>query len=66
MTRWSTVHYLQVNVLREWIIGIYLHKFTNNEQEISIPHEDAERGIENFEFIVSERVQVNFDNSRAC
>ena len=26
------------------------------EQEISIPHEAAEFGIENFEFIVSERV----------
>ena len=38
---------------------------TNNEREISIPHEAAECGIENFEFIVSERVQVNSDNSRA-
>ena len=25
--------------LSEWIIGIYLHEFTNNEQDISIPHE---------------------------
>ena len=57
--------YLQVNALGEWIIGIYLHKFTNNEWEISIPHEAAECGIENFEFIVSERVQVNPDNSQA-
>ena len=57
--------YLQVNALGEWIIGIYLHEFTNNEREISIPHEAAECGIENFEFIVSERVQVNSDNSRA-
>ena len=32
-----------------------------NEREISIPH----NGIKNFEFIVSERVQVNPDNSRA-
>ena len=31
--------YLQVNALSEWIIGIYLHEFTNNEREISIPHE---------------------------
>ena len=30
--------YLQVKVLNEWIIGIYLHVFTNNEREISIPH----------------------------
>ena len=30
--------YLQVNALSEWIIGIYLHEFTNNEREISIPH----------------------------
>ena len=37
----------------------------NNEREISKPHEPAECGIENFEFIVSERVQENSDNSRA-
>ena len=58
-------HYLQVNALSERIIRIYLHEFTNNERENSIPHEAAECGIENFEFIVSERVQVNPDNSRA-
>ena len=57
--------YLQVNALSEWIIGIYLHEFTNNEREISIPHEAAECGIENFSFIVSELVQLNPDNSRA-
>ena len=56
---------LQVNALGEWIIGIYLHELTNNEREISIPHKAAECGIENFEFIVSERVQLNPDNSRA-
>ena len=38
---------------------IYLHKFTNNEREISIPHKAAECGIEKF------RVQVNPNNSRA-
>ena len=32
---------------------------------ISIPHGAAEYGIENFEFIVTERVQVNPDNSQA-
>ena len=48
-----------------WIIGIYLHEFTNNEREISIPYEADEWDIENFEFIVSERVQVNPDNSQA-
>ena len=57
--------YLQVNALSEWIIGIYLHKFTNNEREISIPHGAAKCGIENVEFIVSERVQENPDNSPA-
>ena len=57
--------YLQVNALDEWIIGIYLREFTNNEWEISIPHEATECCIENFEFIVTERVQVNPDNSRA-
>ena len=36
-----------------------------NERNISIPHEAAECGIENFEFIVSKQVQVNPDNSRA-
>ena len=60
-----TVGYLQVNALSERIIRIYLHEFSNNERENSIPHEAAECGIENFEFIVSERVQVNPDNSRA-
>ena len=30
-----------------------------------IPHLAASCGIENFEYIVSERVQVNPDNSRA-
>ena len=67
-SRWSTVSsvwYLQVNALSEWIIGIYLHEFTNNEREISIPHEAASCGIENFELIVSERVLVNPDSSRA-
>ena len=35
-------------------------------EKISIPHEAAGCGlIENFEFIVSELVQVNPDNSRA-
>ena len=47
-----------------WIIGIYLHEFTDNDQEISILHEAADCGIENLEFIVSERVQVNSDNSQ--
>ena len=44
-TNWiynSHVRHLQVNALGEWIIGIYLHEFTNNEREISIPHEAAE------------------------
>ena len=61
----SEYYYLQVNAVSEWIIGIYLHDFTNNELEISIPHKAAERGIENFEFIVGKRVQENPDNSRA-
>ena len=33
--------------------------------KFSIPHKAALRGIGNFEFIVSERVQVNPNNSRA-
>ena len=28
------VVYLKVNALSEWIIGIYLHEFPNNELEI--------------------------------
>ena len=39
-----------------------LHELAYNEQEISIPQEAAECGIENFEFIVSEQVQVNPNN----
>ena len=31
---WKFIVYLQVNALSEWIIGIYLHEFTNNELEI--------------------------------
>ena len=47
-------------------MGIYLHEFTNNEREISIPREAvAECGIENFEFTVSERVLINPNNLRA-
>ena len=46
-------------------MGIYPLSFTNNESEMSIPHEAASCGIENFEFIVSERMQANPDNSRA-
>ena len=46
-------------------MGIYLHEFTNNEFEISSPHSAASCGIENFDFIVSKRVQINLDNSRA-
>ena len=52
------MNYLQVNAISEWIIGIYLHEFININSAASC-------GIENFEFIVSERVQVNPDNSRA-
>ena len=33
----TCVVYLQVNSLSEWIIVTYLHEFTNNEREISIP-----------------------------
>ena len=44
------------------IIGIYLHEFTNNEREISMPQEAAECGFENFKFMVREQVQVNLNN----
>ena len=37
--------YLPVNALSASIIGIYLHKFTNSEREISIPHEAVELKI---------------------
>ena len=43
------MEYLQVNALSEWIFGIYLHEFTNNEGEI----------FNTFQ------VQVNLNNSRA-
>ena len=45
----TLISYLQVNTLSEWVIRIYLHSFTNNE---------------NFEFNVSEWVQVNPNNSQ--
>ena len=57
--------YLQVNALIAREYRIYLHEFTNNEREIPIPHEAASCGIGNFEYIVTERVQVNLDNSGA-
>ena len=66
---------LQVNALSEWVIGIYLHEFTNIERELQVnalsewiigiylyEFTNNECGIHNFEFIVSERVQVNSDN----
>ena len=73
--KWSLVYSLpffiicgyihRLTQLSEWIIGIYLHEFTNKERKIAILHEAAECGIENFEFFVNERVQVNSNNSRA-
>ena len=41
------------------------YRFNNALGEWIIPHEATECSIENFEFIVSERVQVNPDNSWA-
>ena len=37
--------YWKANALKEWIIGIYLHKFTNKEKEISIPHDTLPRVV---------------------
>jgi len=48
INNYYNIIYLQVNALGEWIIGIYPHELTNNEREISIPHEAAECGIEKF------------------
>ena len=47
----TSLRYLQVNTLRELIIGIYLHEFTNNEREISTPRDAAVCSIENFELV---------------
>ena len=47
-------------------MGIYLHKFINNEREISIPHEalpSAVLKILRSLIIVSERVPLNPHNS---
>ena len=30
--------YLKFSALSDWIMEIYLYEFTNNKQEISIPH----------------------------
>ena len=60
-----------VNIYRLTHLASELSGFTraliqmNNEREILIPHSTASCGIENFEFIVRERVQVNPGNSRA-
>ena len=43
----KSVVYLQINALSDWIIGIYLREFTNNEREMSISHEASECGFEN-------------------
>ena len=59
------LRYLQVNALGEWIIGIYLHEFTNNELEIFNTALGGLVRYWNFSFIVSELVQVNPDNSLA-
>ena len=50
---------------RDFFLGPLASRVTNNEREISIQHSATSCGIRNFEFIVSERVQVNPDNSRA-
>ena len=42
-----------------------LPALVHNEREISIPHLAPSCSIENFEFIVSEQVQVNSNNSWA-
>ena len=59
----NSKRYFKLNALSEWIISIYLHEFTTNEREISNTARGF--GIGNFEFIVSERVQVNPDNAQA-
>ena len=57
---------LKVNahIARE-LSGFTCTRSLTMNEKLSIPHEAAECGIENFEFIVSERVQVNPDNPRA-
>ena len=39
ISAYTRVVYLSINAFSEWIIGIYLREFTNNEREISSPHE---------------------------
>ena len=41
----NVVSWLRVNALSERIIGIYLHEFTNNEREISLPHSAKPRAV---------------------
>ena len=55
--QYNTIHYNILLILPNMFFRTnLLHDLTNNEPEY---------GIENFEFIVSERVHVNPDNSRA-
>ena len=60
---WARVGYLQVNALSEWIIGIYLHEFTNNEREISIPHEATDFYYSNW--IHCKQKSSNFESAEA-
>ena len=52
------VDYLQVNAISQLIIGIYLHEFTNNEREISIPHPAKPRAV----IKISTSPRLNQDN----
>ena len=60
-TKNKSVHTL---IARE-LSGFTCTRSLTMNSKFSILHDAAECGIENFEFIVSERVQVNPDNSRA-
>ena len=46
---WLNVSYLQVNALGEWIIGIYLHEFTNNGEKFQYRMRPKSALLKNFE-----------------
>ena len=59
------IDYLQVNALGEWIIGIYCTSSLTMNEIFQYRTRPPSVVLKNFEFIVSERVQVNPDDSRA-
>ena len=61
-TSWAQLRhvYLQVNALSEWIIGIYLHEFTNNERLQVNPDNSREMSALTFLLFKLNTLQTKF------